>query len=336
MSRVVTAAFAASLCVAAAAVGARDGAAGAAVFANGVNLGGWLLTEPSWMYDQFEAAAEGDLVAALRRAGGDGFAVQTMRNHWAGYIPDAALDAFAAWGGTHVRVPVGFWIVDTPVGGGSMLEYGFSHEGFVTGGLNYLAEVIPKLKARGLRALIDMHALPGGASNCQSYSGWQVCASRHVCVRALDAKADHMAPGRCQTRTSGTARRRRRTRRRSRAAVAAARTTRRAARRRRGCMSERRARARRLPSPCPLTRRAGCPRAPRGLGRVPGGGPRHVGCRVRRGGSERARARVARGRRAAAHQGAAPRARPRAASLTHLVSRAWRRRRRRRMRWGNA
>jgi hypothetical protein len=126
------------------------------------------------MYDEFQAAAEGDLVAALRRQGGDDFAIATMRNHWAGYIPDAALDAFARWGGTHVRVPVGFWIVDTPVGGSSMTDYGLQHEGFVTGGINHLAALIPKLKARGMRALIDMHALPGGASNCQSYSGWSV------------------------------------------------------------------------------------------------------------------------------------------------------------------
>ena len=48
---------------------------------NGVSMGGWLVTEPSWMYDQFDAPAEADLVAKLRREGGDAFAITTMRNH---------------------------------------------------------------------------------------------------------------------------------------------------------------------------------------------------------------------------------------------------------------
>ena len=61
---------------------------------NGVSLGGWLLTEPSWMYDRFSAPAEADLVAQLRETS-DAFAVRTMQNHWRGYLPDAAFDALA-------------------------------------------------------------------------------------------------------------------------------------------------------------------------------------------------------------------------------------------------
>ena len=82
---------------------------------NGVSVGGWLVTEPSWMYDQFDAPAEADLVANLRKQGGDAFAVTTMRNHWSGYIPDAALDTLKEFGTTHVRLPVGYWIMDSPV-----------------------------------------------------------------------------------------------------------------------------------------------------------------------------------------------------------------------------
>ena len=65
------------------------------------------MTEPSWMYDQFSAPAEADLVASFRAQGGDAFAVAAMRNHWANYIPDSALDALAAFGVTHARIPVG-------------------------------------------------------------------------------------------------------------------------------------------------------------------------------------------------------------------------------------
>ena len=153
---------------------------------NGVSMGGWLLMEPSWMYDQFSAAAEGDFVRELRAAGGDEFAVATMRNHWEHYIPDAALDALAAFGVTHARIPVGYWLVEAPVvlvavaDGAprgrtpSLYDYGLNHEGFVTGGINALEAMLVKLKSRGIKALIDLHALPGGASSCQSYAGWQV------------------------------------------------------------------------------------------------------------------------------------------------------------------
>ena len=33
-----------------------------------------------------------------------------------------------------MRVPVGYWIMDAPVGGSSPYEYGISPEGFITGG----------------------------------------------------------------------------------------------------------------------------------------------------------------------------------------------------------
>ena len=94
----------------------------------------------------------------------------------AGYIPDVALNTLAAFGITHVRIPVGYWLMDAPVApaGLTRYDYGFNHEGFVTGGINYLEAMLAKLKARGIRALVDLHAMPGGSSACQSYAGWQV------------------------------------------------------------------------------------------------------------------------------------------------------------------
>ena len=151
----------------------------AAEYHNGVSLGGWLLTEPSWMYDKFNAPAEADLIAQLRKTS-DAFAVRTMQNHWRGYIPDAAWDALVAFGATHVRIPVGYWIVEAPVvvvnasSRGGYYSYGFNHEGFVTGGMNELEVALAKLASHGIKALIDLHAAPGGASYCASYAGWQI------------------------------------------------------------------------------------------------------------------------------------------------------------------
>lgn len=74
----------------------------------------------------------------------------------------------------HVRIPVGYWLTDAPAGGGTMRTLGFNHEGFVTGGVVFLEGMLAKLKQRSMHALIDLHAMPGGASKCQSYAGMAV------------------------------------------------------------------------------------------------------------------------------------------------------------------
>jgi len=156
---------------------------------HGVSLGGWLVMEinpavktkgdpmdlrPSWMYDQIEANSELDFVLKLRKEHGDAYAIQTMKNHWAGYITDAQLDAAQALGVDTVRIPLGYWIADAPVGGSSPLEYGISPEGFVTGGLNHLRHMLAQLARRGMGALVDMHAHP---CNSACVSDGQYCAT---------------------------------------------------------------------------------------------------------------------------------------------------------------
>ena len=143
----------------------------------GVSLGGWLVMEinpskigpsaspdarPGWMFDQVQAASELDFVIHLRASGGDSHAIETMKNHWAGFITEADLDGARALGVNAVRIPVGYWITEAPVGGSSPFEYGFSHEGFVTGGLNHLRDMLRKLRARHITAVLDMHSLPCG------------------------------------------------------------------------------------------------------------------------------------------------------------------------------
>ena len=140
----------------------------------GVTLGGWLVMEinptkadgihpdqrPSWMFDQIDALSELDFITALRKEHGDAFAIATMTNHWGGYYTDESLDAAQALGVNSVRIPLGYWIVDSPVGGGSPEETGFSPEGFVTGGLLHLKRMLIKLKRRKMTALLDLHSHP--------------------------------------------------------------------------------------------------------------------------------------------------------------------------------
>ena len=142
---------------------------------HGVSLGGWLLMEinparreytspmdlrPQWMFDQVFASSELDFITALRKDKGDDFAIKTMKNHWAGYITGDMLDAAKKLGVDTVRIPMGYWIADAPVGGGTPLDYGISPEGFVTGGLNHLLVMLKMLKERDMGALIDIHSMP--------------------------------------------------------------------------------------------------------------------------------------------------------------------------------
>ena len=124
----------------------------------GTSFGGWLVMEinpsvrlstsssdvrPQWMFDQLSAASELDFVTTLRAEKSDEYAIRTMRNHWEHYISDDMLDAAVALGVNAVRIPVGFWIMDAPGSSDSPLDFGFSPEGFVTGGLNYLHAMVP-------------------------------------------------------------------------------------------------------------------------------------------------------------------------------------------------
>ena len=119
----------------------------------GVNLGGWLDMEP-WMFDvplYASAGAEQDVISRLRKETNDSHTLATMRNHWGGFVDDTILHTLADFGITHVRIPVGYWILDAPVSGveGSsartMYQYGFQTEGFATGGMNYLERLLKKL-----------------------------------------------------------------------------------------------------------------------------------------------------------------------------------------------
>ena len=140
----------------------------------GATLGGWLVMEinptqkdgihpdmrPSWMFDQIEARSELDFVSGLRSEHSDAYAIATMINHWEHYYTDESLDAAQALGVNSVRIPLGYWIMDSPAGGSTPEAYGFSPEGFVTGGLIHLRRMLEKLAARSMTALLDVHAHP--------------------------------------------------------------------------------------------------------------------------------------------------------------------------------
>ena len=68
------------------------------------------------------------------------------------------LDDLQRLGITSVRVPIGYWMFDTPVGGTSMRLW-LPDQGFATGGVNALEALLPKLQARNMTLMLDLHAL---------------------------------------------------------------------------------------------------------------------------------------------------------------------------------
>jgi hypothetical protein len=158
-------------------------------FVNGVNLGGWLIMETSsgytswppilenggyggWMFDQPEMFADSQLDWITKlRATNDNHAIQSQVNHWKGYITDDLLNKLPDVGITSVRIPVGYWIFETPIGGTTMYDIGFQQEGFVTGGIQYLENVLEKLHGLNINVMIDLHAVAGCSTVCQSYAG---------------------------------------------------------------------------------------------------------------------------------------------------------------------
>ncbi|CAE6490971.1 unnamed protein product [Rhizoctonia solani] len=139
----------------------------------GVNLGSWLLAEP-WMFpnewvnkmggescDDCSkcAASEFDLVKKLGQTRAD----KVFAQHWSTWFTQKEVDAIAAAGLNTVRIPLGYWIIEDLVN--RKTEY------YPKGGLKYLKNGLRMLKAKGIHAILDFHAMPGVAAVQQMFAG---------------------------------------------------------------------------------------------------------------------------------------------------------------------
>ena len=155
--------------------------------ATGANLGGWLVME-DWLFPNvpllrlgargIESNQELDYIARMARRKID--AVASMHAHWNTYLdpdllgasrPPESLQQLRAAGVTQLRIPVGWWAFEAPVGGSSHLDRGLTADGFVSGGIVYLHALLRHLRPLGMTAVIDMHSLPGGAVRNMGYTG---------------------------------------------------------------------------------------------------------------------------------------------------------------------
>ncbi|KAL6692395.1 glycoside hydrolase family 5 protein [Trichoderma pleuroticola] len=129
----------------------------------GVNFGGWLISEPWLMSNEWNnnmgcngAASEFDCMLqnymGSKRATGNA----KFQNHYRDWINPATVQSVHDVGLNTIRIPIGYWsyndIVDT------------ASEPFADGNLQlpYLDAVVQKAADLGIYVIIDLHGAPGG------------------------------------------------------------------------------------------------------------------------------------------------------------------------------
>lgn len=127
----------------------------------GVNLGGWLVLE-SWIVPSLfsdnnvpDGSGEWEFCEAL----GPNKSATVIKQHWQSWVQQSDIQALAAANVTHLRIPVGYWIVDIQPG-----------EPFVAGGWSALVQVLEWIHSANMYAIIDLHGAPG-SQNGEDHSG---------------------------------------------------------------------------------------------------------------------------------------------------------------------
>lgn len=126
---------------------------------NGVNLGGWLVTEPfinPSLYERFRTSNETDdgiptdeyeMCSRL----GPAEAERTMVQHWSTWITEEDFANIAKAGLNTVRVPIGYWAFKTLPG-----------DPYVTGHQEgFLDQAIEWARKYNLKIWVDLHGAPG-------------------------------------------------------------------------------------------------------------------------------------------------------------------------------
>ncbi|KAE8842024.1 hypothetical protein PTNB85_01324 [Pyrenophora teres f. teres] len=145
----------------------------------GVNLGGWLISEPWMMGDEWKLmgcggqCSEFDCVKALGQTKAD----SAFDAHYARWItPDMVTLMYNA-GLNTIRIPIGYWSLHSLVTSG---EY------FPNVNLKYLDAVIQRAAELGMFVVIDLHGAPGAQKVGDAFTG-QVSLSPTALFSHLDS-----------------------------------------------------------------------------------------------------------------------------------------------------
>eukprot|EP01012_Entosiphon_sulcatum_P062793 TRINITY_DN893_c0_g2_i1.p2 TRINITY_DN893_c0_g2~~TRINITY_DN893_c0_g2_i1.p2 ORF type:complete len:389 (+),score=88.10 TRINITY_DN893_c0_g2_i1:86-1252(+) len=127
----------------------------------GVNLGGWLVLE-SWITPslfQQNGVAAGQGTWEFCQQLGKAKCQAALNAHYDAWLQEDDLRALSQGGITHLRIPVGYWLVDIQ-----------PDEPFVDGAWPYLERALGWCRKYNLKALIDLHGAPG-SQNGNDHSG---------------------------------------------------------------------------------------------------------------------------------------------------------------------
>ncbi|KAF8322686.1 glycoside hydrolase [Clavulina sp. PMI_390] len=82
--------------------------------------------------------------------------------HWSTFIDQTEVDLMKSYGINSVRIPLGFWIIESTV---------YANETYPQGGLDYLRKGCAMLKNAGISVLLDFHAAPGAQTASNPFTG---------------------------------------------------------------------------------------------------------------------------------------------------------------------
>lgn len=129
----------------------------------GVNLGGWLLLEPWITPGIFEEVNVGELQGKIADEWtyaefvDKTFAKERLTKHWDEFYQRGDLEALYQSGISHLRVPVGYWLVDVAEGE----PFPAPPETDNDGQRFYLKRLLQWADEIGLKILLDLHGAPG-------------------------------------------------------------------------------------------------------------------------------------------------------------------------------
>ncbi|KAI0035937.1 glycoside hydrolase family 5 protein [Vararia minispora EC-137] len=126
----------------------------------GVNLGGWLVTEPlssvPALYQKYPGTIDewtlSQAMAADTASGG----LNQLEDHYKSFITEQDFAQIAAAGLNYVRIPLGYWAIETRQGEPFLAKTSW----------NYFLKAINWARKYGIRINLDFHSVPG------SQNGW--------------------------------------------------------------------------------------------------------------------------------------------------------------------
>ena len=133
----------------------------------GVNLGGWLLSEPWMMNEEWKTmgcgntCSEFDCVHALGQSRAD----KAFNDHYSRWITPSMIQDMYNAGLNTIRIPIGYWSLRSIVN---------SSEKFPKMDLQYLDAIVQKAADLGMFVVMDLHGAPGAQKALDAFTG-QVC-----------------------------------------------------------------------------------------------------------------------------------------------------------------